>query len=354
MAATSISRGRLRRLTDFRPETGRVLSVFVDLDPTEFGTAAARTSQIGSVVNETRRRIDELGGELDHDSRIGLRDDAERVERLLDPTGLGQGGVRGLAIFACGPADFLEVLKLPYPIQSRVVIDRSPHVEPLALVDDRERWCVLLASRRNGRILIGDEDGLVEIERVDDDVHGQHDQGGWSQARYQRGVDKEKDDHLGRVADEAFRTFRFRPFDRLLLGAPEPLDADLESRLHPYLQERLAGRVQVDVDHSSASDVLAAARPVFEEQRRERERAAMERLRAGLGRPDGRAAAGPDDVSAALEQARVETLLLAPRRDDDAVEDAIERAIEQSAEILVVRHFPDLDSHGGIAALLRF
>ena len=43
-----------------------------------------------------------------------------------------------------------------------------------------------------------------ETDRVVDDVHSQHDQGGWSQARYQRGVEKEKDDHLAHTAEVAF------------------------------------------------------------------------------------------------------------------------------------------------------
>jgi peptide chain release factor subunit 1 len=382
MAATSITRGRLRRLAEFRPDTGRVLSVFVDLDPTDYGTPAARASQFGSVVNEARRHIEALEN-LDRDSRLGLREDTDRIERLLDPTGLGQGGVRGLAIFACAPADFLEVMRLPYPVQSRVVIDDTPHIEPLALMDERERLCVALVSRTNGRILLGDEDGLVEIENVEDDVKGQHDQGGWSQARYQRGVEEEKRDHLDNVADELFATFRFRPFDRLLVAAPDPLDGEFEARLHPYLQERLAGRIQVDVENSGPSDVLAAAKPVFEAHRRERESAALERLRAGLGRPDGRAVAGVSDVLFALNEQRVETLLLEPRAEargwvdpetgfltadpnvspregaelrerEDVLEDAVERAIEQSADILVVRHSPDLGPLGGVAALLRF
>ena len=383
MAATQITRGRLRRLADFRPETGRVLSVFVDLDPASYGTAADRASQIGSVVNEARRHIDALGDDIEREARLGLRDDAERIEKLLDPTGLAQGGVRGLAIFACGPADFFEVMRLPYPVDSRVVVDHTPHIEPLALMDERERWCVALISRGSGRILLGDEDGLAEIERIDGDVKGQHDQGGWSQARDQRSVDKEKRDHLDDVADELFATFRFRPFDRLLVGGPEPHDGELEAKLHPDLRERLAGRVQVDVENTSASDVLAATKPVFEEHRRERERAAIERLRAGLGRPDGRAVAGLSDVLFALNEQRVELLLLEPRAEargwvdpetgflaadpsvsprdgaelrerDDVLEDAVERAIEQSADILVVRHFPDLGPHGGVAALLRF
>ena len=39
-----------------------------------------------------------------------------------------------------------------------------------------------------------------EVASIVDDVHRWHDQGGWSQARYQRGIDKEVADHLrGRV-----------------------------------------------------------------------------------------------------------------------------------------------------------
>ena len=39
---------------------------------------------------------------------------------------------------------------------------------------------------------------------------------------------------------------------------------------------------------------------------------------------------------------------------DDVIESAMERALEQSAEVIVVRHHPDLQSHGSIAAVLRF
>jgi peptide subunit release factor 1 (eRF1) len=39
---------------------------------------------------------------------------------------------------------------------------------------------------------------------------------------------------------------------------------------------------------------------------------------------------------------------------DDVVESAIERALEQSAEIVFVRHHPDLPAVGSIAAVLRY
>ena len=58
MAANSISRGRLRRLAELRPEHGKVLSVFFNLDPSEFATPAARATEINSVVTAAQHQVD--------------------------------------------------------------------------------------------------------------------------------------------------------------------------------------------------------------------------------------------------------------------------------------------------------
>jgi peptide chain release factor subunit 1 len=55
MAANTIDRGQLRRLADVRPERGRVLSVFLNLDPSQFATVPARASAITSVVDAAQR-----------------------------------------------------------------------------------------------------------------------------------------------------------------------------------------------------------------------------------------------------------------------------------------------------------
>src|SRR3954447_13911984 len=312
MEASTTSRGRLRRLAELRPEKGRVLSLYFDLDPAEFATAPARASQITSLLDEAARMVD-ARDDLDHEERVGLREDVERVRGMLDPAGLASGGVRGIAVFACGPAGVLEVVRTPYPVQARVVINDSPHIEPLAAAADRERWCVVLVNRRDGRIFFGDQDGLEEAENVRDETGNQQQQGGWSQRRYEERQEGEKRDHLERVADRLLGLLRGKSFDRLLIGGPDPIDAEFEGRLHPYLKDRLSGRVQVDVENSNATEVLAAAAPVFEQHRRAHEREAIERLRAGLGRgPDGLAVAGLSDVLAALNEQRVEVLLLEP------------------------------------------
>ena len=77
-----------------------------------------------------------------------------------------------------------------------------------------------LVNRRDARIFRGSPDEPREIEQIHDEVFGQHDQGGWSQSRYQRGIEKEKDDHLKNTGDALMRHFKQQPFQRLIVGGP--------------------------------------------------------------------------------------------------------------------------------------
>jgi peptide chain release factor subunit 1 len=379
MAANTITRDQLRRLADVRPDRGRVLSVFLNLDPAQFATPAARSTAITSVLTEATHRVENAKG-LDHDEREALKADVERVRETLQSSDIAQNGTRAVAVYACGPADLLEVVRLRRPVESAVVLERAPHVEPLVADAGAERWCVVLANRRDARIFVGDGGGLEETDRVADDVHSQHDQGGWSQSRYQRGVEKEKDDHLVHVAEVVFDAYKRRGFDRLLVGAPDELVNELKAKLHPYLQQRIVGRLHLDVENSSMDGVRAAAAAAIEDWSRRCERESLDRLAEGVGR-GGRGAAGLAAVLQALNEQRVEILLVgegfrsAGGRDADTgmlyagdhgpehqelerceniVEPAIEKAIEQSAKVIKVRHHDDLGPLGGIGAVLRY
>jgi peptide chain release factor subunit 1 len=371
-------RDELRRLAELRLDRPLVLSLYLDLDPSEFATPPARATAARSLLDEADRRVRDRDG-LSHQEKVDLRASLERARTFLERE-LTADGARAVAVFAAESAGLFETVKLPRPVRNRVAIGHSPFVGPLAALERREAWCVMLVSRQAGRILRGSPDGLREVGSVHDDVHGQHDQGGWSQARYQRSVEKEAADHLRHAADVLFRHFQRRPFEYLLLGGPGEVVSDFESKLHHYLTERVAGRVEVDVEHSTPEQVLQAARPCFEEVQHRREEEAMSRLEEG-----SRAVAGLDDVLGALNERRVEVLLGSERFAapaalcpacgwvagageracpadgteleplDDVTEAAIELALQQSAEVLPVQYETDaLEAHGGIAALLRF
>jgi peptide subunit release factor 1 (eRF1) len=383
MQTNELTEQRLRELATLKPDGARVLSVFLNLDPAGFATPPARATEIRSVLDQAGRAIRDDAA-LTHDHRKALSADLERADAYLRD--FSPKGAHGLALFASGPADLFEVIRLPRPVDSRAVVDDSPFVEPLVELAGHGTWLVLLVNRQVGRLFRGTGDRLEELPPIEDEVHGQHQQGGWSQARYERSVDEEVQDHLRRVADAAFKRFKRSPFDKLLLGGPADTLADFEGKLHAYLQERLAGRIDVDVENSSVDQVGAAAADRISEHRHARERDALDRLREGVAR-GSRGAAGLDDVLTALNERRVELLLLAPGFvapgctcptcgwvgaldggqcpadgsaldcRDDVIESAVELALVQSAEVLVLRdeeHARELEGHGRVGAVLRF
>jgi peptide chain release factor subunit 1 len=373
--AEPITQTRLRALAEVRPQRGRVLSVFLNLDPTEFATPPARSSAITSVMTAAAHKVESKEG-LSPEERAALKGDVERVREVLAGSDLATNGTRGVAVYACRELDVLEVVKLRRPVNSKVVLDRTAFIEPLVLQGTDEQWMVLLVNRRAARIFVGPGDELEETDRIIDDIRSKHDQGGWSQLNYQRSIEKDVSDHVGSAAELAFEIYKKRGLDRLLIGAPEELLGELKGKLHPYLRERIAGKLGVDIENASLDEVRGEAGRAIEAHMRKYEREALDRLVEAVGR-GGRGAAGISQVLDALNQARVETLLIAEnfraggRRDfeaglllpedadagepvDDIVEPAIEKAIEQSAAPLVVRYHDDLQPLGGIGAVLRF
>jgi peptide subunit release factor 1 (eRF1) len=179
-----------------------------------------------------------------------------------------------------------------------------------------------------------------------------------------------------------FEVFREQPFDHLVVGAADELAHDLERELHPYLKERLAGRLSVPVT-AKVDDVRVAALEVEHEVERSRQAAAVERLRAAVHSAAGLGLAGLDSVLAALGERRVETLIVSEGYEiegwrcascdvlarvgpacpacgakmakvDDVLEEAIEDALSQSCRVDVCTDNADLDVLGRVGALLRY
>lgn len=380
MQLNEVTPERLRRLAGTRPEHGKVLSVFLNLDPTEFATPPARDSEVSSLLDRAGRLVREQPG-LEHAERAALEQDLGRVGEFLR-NDLDTRGAHAVAVFASAPANLFEALKLPQPVEHEPVVADTPQVGPLAALGAAEQWCVLLVNRRDARLLCGGAAGMSEVELVHDDVHGQHDQGGWSQARYERSVENDVAAHLKHTAEIVFEHLKDRLPAGLLIAAPQELAGDAEAALHPYLRERLAGRLELDVGLATPDEVAAAAAGRIAHVTREREDAALARLHESLAK-GGRGAAGVEAVLRALVEQRVEVLLLdrglaAPgvrcpacgwlgTREErcpadgtptvhvaDIVERAVGRAFEQDAEVRVLSDRPELGPHEGIAAVLRF
>jgi peptide chain release factor subunit 1 len=383
---SSVAADSARKLIEHR--TGHpIISLYLDLDPERFATPPARSAQIRSLIDQASRQLDSAADGLGHDDLITLRADLKRIDDYLTSRGEAGGQFKGagaLGVFCSGQDDLFEVVQLPRPVPGRVVIGHSAYVEPLVASLQERRWLVALVNRRVGRVLGGPVDRLEEHANFYDYVHGQHDQGGWSQARYERSIEKDTDDHLRRVADGVNQRWRSEPFHRVAVGGPVEIVPRLEAHLAAEVKANLVpGRVDVDLSSAGDDEIRHALAKLVVEDEKQMERDALDRLAAGVG-TGGRGVGGPEATLDALNERRVQTLLLEPGFDrrgarcpsdgllllesdgrcpadggpveqlEHLREAVIEAALAQGAEVMVVRHYPDLGPLQGIGALLRF
>jgi peptide chain release factor subunit 1 len=381
MLANDLDPARLRRLAGLKVADAIVLSFYVDLDPTTFAAPPARQSEVNSLLDDAERRLREA--ELEHAVKVAAREDLERAREALASIVTDAAGGRAVALFACGPAGLLELVRLPRPVASRFAYDSSPWIEPLVRMGADETICVALVDRNNARILHGTRDSLVELddevreleralaERLADEPR-----------RHARPTDADVHEHVKHLSRLLLEVQKTRGFDCLFVATPVELRGDVEAQLHPYVRERFGGWLDVPVEYASVDGVRRAAAAALDAERVRRDDDALARLRERLGRGE-RAAAGLAAVLAALNERRVEMLLYddtlhvggvvcpscgflgvdeatcpvdgtATERRDDIVENAAETAVLQSAQVRALHDRPELGPHGGIAATLRF
>jgi len=369
MPPPTIGNGTLHRLSELSTAGQPVLSLYLDLDPHRFPTTASRESQLSALLSKARR--------------ADAEEDAKRIERLLSDDRDLIRGAQALAVFSSAGAGVLETVKLSLPVEPMVVLDTVPWLEPLAAMVASGDWGVAVVSRSGARLFRGGPHALAEFEAIESEVHRRHSQGGWSQARYERGIEEEVAVHVREVAEHLLRAHRRRRFDHLVIVASSELQPVISESLHTDLSQVLAGFVEADLEHASERDIAHAITPVVEQADRNRESSLLWELEESLA-VGGHAVAGLDEVSRMLDEERVETLLIAdgaslaggrcPKcgrlfadpngsckvdgsdlEEVDAAQHAIDLAAERKAEVFVVSHEPEeLARRGSIAALLRW
>src|SRR5256885_15947389 len=114
MQTNDLNKEKLRRLAQLRPDNGAcVLSLFLNLDPSEFATPPARETEIRSLIDQAERELREAG-DLSHETKQALKQDIARARGYL--AGADFSGAHGMALFLCGPADLFEAIQLPRPL----------------------------------------------------------------------------------------------------------------------------------------------------------------------------------------------------------------------------------------------
>src|SRR5829696_6269416 len=244
----------LRELAGFQAAKGCATSLHMNLDPSEVPTAADAQTRMNALLSEADKTDRK---DLTHEQRGALKSDFERIARWFDDD-FDRDGAQGLAVFAAGLDNFWLTLSLPEPVPDRVKIASNFYLAPLVpLVGSSDGAIVAVVGREQGQLYRLRAGKLQEIAEHYDEQPGQHDQGGWSQGRYQRHIEKLVRDHLKAVGGEIDRRVRRRGDLQMVIVAPEEIRGDIESALSNEAREAIVGWTNAR-SNANATELLEA------------------------------------------------------------------------------------------------
>jgi peptide chain release factor subunit 1 len=370
-----ITESAIRELASIKGDGAPITSCYIDVD----GRRVARYPDLEHEVDLLLR-----DAKVRANGEQSVHADLRRIGQFVRG-GIDRSRTRGVAIFACSDLGLWQVIELPVPVHSQVVINQVPAVGQLeSVLREHEPIGVLLVDRQRARMFVFALGELVEhSERFDalprdEGNRGERDRGGDHPGHLEARVQQ----HLRNAARVAFDIWQQHGFNHLVVATPDALAGELEASLHPYLVERLvAERLYVPVG-AGHDEVLAAAQTLEADVERRREAAIVERLREATA-SGRRGVTGFGPVLDAFADHRVDLLVVskgfsAPgwrcdgcqvhvavgrickRCDqemvevDDIVEEVLEAALARSTRVEICVGNADLDVMGRIGALLRY
>lgn len=366
-----VTEDAVRTLAAFKGKDAPVVSVYLDVD----GRRSPRQ-------RDCERSLERMLRSAPIDAHPSISEDLRAIEAHVR-AGVDRSHTRALAMFSCSINGFWQSWHLAVGVRNQLVVNHTPHVRQLeAIVDTNERFGVLVVDRQRARMFVFEQGELVERDELFDRLPRHDDDGGeWDRDHVRDHTAAHAHAHVRRAAQVTFAVFTERPFGHLILGAPADLLPEVERELHSYLRGRIAARISLSTAAPDA-EIRRAAMDVEERIERDRHATLVNRLRERISAGSG-AVAGLEPVLAALNERRVETLLVSedfiapgwhcPGCDqvmargrrcpvcgvemimvDDIVEEAVEVALTSSGRVVTCRDNADLDVHGRIGALLRF
>lgn len=371
-----VSRPDLERLAKIHSPEG-ILSVYLKIDP-----------RLGYDRHQAEAKF--KGGAkrfahtADDRSLAALEREKGRVLQYLEswePRG------RSLIIFSSQPAGLWQVFNLDLLLPTYVSVNGKPHLHLLQqALDEYPRLAVVMLDGGDARIYLAEQRRGEQVSRLEEELPGRHDQGGWAQARFERHVEFHHEMHLKAVLERLSDLFYHHwPFDALVLAGVQTAVDEFREMLPDPIGRRFIGSMPADFKHESEEEILERARQLRAEHERRSELELVGQI-VDSAMAGGRGTLGIDDTLRAVVDRRVQTLAMAEgvtkegsacpncayvsaQRFDrcplcntgaeqvpDVIEYAADRAYMDGAhvEVLFGQAREDLLSRGGVGALLRY
>lgn len=344
----------MRKLAEIESTGAPVITAYLDMRPEATGqNPQVRSGRIvlRDRLRELRRPLEPRGQALESFNR-----DAERMESFVDNE--MNDATEGLAMWACDALGLWETAQVETPFENQVSV--GPHADLYQLArlrDEFETSVVALVDSNTARLFVYRGGALAEGDGVDDedeDSYHKTSVGGWSQARYQRHVDKHRKDFAEETAAALTETVHRNAAGHVVIAGDAPALTWLEEALPRDVLDKVEDVAHIDI-HADRNEIYHDIAPLLRDVEAQLGQETVERF-VGEARRDGTAAVGLEGVRAALERGQVDTLLIdhyGPL-DQETRADLVRQAANTGARLEVVERNDALQQLGGVGALLRY
>jgi peptide chain release factor subunit 1 len=306
-------------------------------------------------------------------------ENVKMVKVYLDKNRYKKGS---LAILACWIHDFFNAIPTDLPLPDKVVVDSSPFIKPLAVLqDDYENTGVVVADNKSAKIFTVYAGIAEDAGKIKGKIKNHVKVGGWSQQRYERRRDKEIHHYAKDIVDKLSALKKEESFRRIILVGGKEILSNITKK---FPKELLEITTQQHFDLGKPEEIInqelysLLASAEIESETELFEKIKDEFLQDGLG------AFGIEQVLPAALHFQIEKLIVnkdfhpagsrcnkcgnlnAPYTSKcencstedlfevDLVNEITELVKQGNGDVDFVTHIKELDELGSIGALLRY
>lgn len=343
----------MRRLAEATSTEAPIISAYVAVTPAAHAERPAE--RVASRV--VRDRLRTIGDSLEPHTTAGtsFAADRERIERYLEDEDFS--GAAGVAAFACQDIGLWETVRTGVELETSVAAGPTAELFGLArLLDESVAAVVAVVDSNTCRLFVTRQGRLQELPGPDEppDEHKRHEQGGWSQARYQRHVDMQDKRFGGEAAAAIERLVRRERAQHVILAGDQRAISVLDGELPEVLRPLVDHVASIEM-RASRDEVRGEVWPIIAALEEADGQDAADRALAGA-RSGGLGVTGLDDTMKALEFGQVDELVLdeAAPIEDELRTELVRQAALTDARVELVRDHDGLGRFGGVGATLRF
>lgn len=320
------------------------------------------------------------------EEKIGksLQEDSEQIQRYIDGVvhRTYDEDVNGIAIFACSGIGAFKIFRSTIPFDNQFSISSKPSLRQLVQLAGEYKTAIAVMVDTDRAKIFEMSLGEIHLEsQIESYVPGRHDQGGWSQMRFQRHIREHMHQHHKGVAEQLIRLFDDEKSENIVLIGQEHILATFRALLPERVSEKIKGELSAEFGEEPSSLAQKVSEYLRGEYVKEENALIEEIMETALAR--GLATVGLRSTIEAINKGQVRRLVLdrelkkqgwqctkclalgeiTPLRCPfcnssvetiDLAEEMIRSVINRDGEVSMVRDHPELSEHEGVGALLRF